>query len=167
MNSVSEGWLSPSELGQKIRLLRMKEGLSQEALGEAIEATGCSISGWENGTRYPDGFHRRRLAEKFGISEDELMMVPVEGQSEGKGFYRLRWACPLGAGKLIREELGKRRMTVTDLARKIGVRRETVYFWFRGKHIPLPETASRIEAALGLPEGSIAKGGNGNDDKDA
>jgi transcriptional regulator with XRE-family HTH domain len=47
--------------------------------------------------------------------------------------------------KRLREQKG---MTVTGLARKIGVSRMTVYHWENGTFIPTEENAWRLEACL-------------------
>ena len=60
------------DLGQKIRQLRRKAGLTQEQLAEKLGIGGQSVSKWENAASMPDITLLPLLAETFGISIDDL-----------------------------------------------------------------------------------------------
>lgn len=61
------------ELGARIRELRNKRGLTQSQLGDMINVTKASISGYENGTRNPDKETLIKLADIFHVSTDYLL----------------------------------------------------------------------------------------------
>ena len=59
-------------LGEKISMLRKKEGISQEKLAEIIGVSRQAVTKWENKNANPDTENLIRLAEFFGVSLDEL-----------------------------------------------------------------------------------------------
>jgi len=59
------------ELGERIRELRKKKGVTQDALAAAIGVSSQAVSKWENGGA-PDTFTLPLLADYFEISIDEL-----------------------------------------------------------------------------------------------
>lgn len=59
-------------LGERIRALRLRDGRSQEALGQALGVTAQAVSRWEKGICYPDMELIPSLANCFGVSIDEL-----------------------------------------------------------------------------------------------
>jgi transcriptional regulator with XRE-family HTH domain len=59
-------------LGEKISMLRKKEGISQEKLAEVIGVSRQAVTKWENRNANPDTENLIRLAEFFGVSLDEL-----------------------------------------------------------------------------------------------
>ncbi|MBQ7715661.1 MAG: helix-turn-helix transcriptional regulator [Clostridia bacterium] len=66
-------------IGENIRALRTKKGVTQEQLSEVIGVTCAAVSKWERGETYPDITLIFPLAYYFGVSVDELM-----GYNEGK-----------------------------------------------------------------------------------
>lgn len=60
-------------LGQNIKRLRLKEGLTQEQLAARLHLSGQAISKWENETALPDITTLPLLADCFGVTIDELM----------------------------------------------------------------------------------------------
>ena len=63
----------PSDLGNTIRELRVKSGLSQQQLAAKIWVNRTTITNWETGRRIPDVIMLRRLADIFGIHVSTLM----------------------------------------------------------------------------------------------
>ncbi len=61
------------DLSEKIRLLRMKKGLSQEELAEQIGVSRQSVSKWESGQTSPEISKLMKMANVFEISTDELL----------------------------------------------------------------------------------------------
>lgn len=59
-------------IGQKIKELREKKGLSQDELADKIKVTGSSISLWELGSTNPKGKNLIKLASFFGVDADSL-----------------------------------------------------------------------------------------------
>lgn len=66
------------KLGQKIRKLRYKAGLTQEQLAEKLGIGPQAVSKWENAASMPDIATLPLLAEAFGVSIDELFDLSSE-----------------------------------------------------------------------------------------
>ena len=66
------------EFGKKIRQLRFKAGLTQEQLAEQLGLGAQAVSKWETGAAMPDITLLPRLAERFGVSIDELFDLSAE-----------------------------------------------------------------------------------------
>lgn len=60
-------------LSEKIRELRKRSGLSQEALAECIDVSRQAVSKWELGSAVPTADKLVELADFFGVSLDFLM----------------------------------------------------------------------------------------------
>ena len=65
------------KLGQRIRQLRYKAGLTQEQLAEKLGVGPQSVSKWETATSMPDIATLPLLAETFGVSIDDLFDLSV------------------------------------------------------------------------------------------
>ncbi|MBR5948812.1 MAG: helix-turn-helix transcriptional regulator [Clostridia bacterium] len=59
-------------LGERIKLLRLRDGRTQEALAGELGITAQAVSRWENGNGYPDIELIPSIANCFGVSIDEL-----------------------------------------------------------------------------------------------
>lgn len=70
MNSIN--------IGNKIRELRKKRGITQEVLAFALSVTPQSVSKWESGLTYPDMTMIPVLAEYFEVSLDTLFDYDVK-----------------------------------------------------------------------------------------
>lgn len=66
------------EIGNKIKQLRYKSGLTQEQLAEKIGVSAQSVSKWENSITMPDITLLPLLAEEFGVSIDDLFDLTTE-----------------------------------------------------------------------------------------
>lgn len=66
------------ELGNKIKRLRYKMGITQEQLAERLGVSPQSVSKWENAVSMPDITLLPGIAEAFGVSIDELFDLTVE-----------------------------------------------------------------------------------------
>ena len=66
------------KIGNKIRQMRIKSGLTQEQLALKLGISGQSVSKWENEITMPDITLLPDIAEAFGISIDELFDLTVE-----------------------------------------------------------------------------------------
>lgn len=56
----------------KIRFLRQKQGLSQQALGELLGVSATAVHKWEHGQSQPDIPALKKMSAIFGVSIDEL-----------------------------------------------------------------------------------------------
>ena len=68
-------------LGLRIQALRKKQGLSQEALGEALGVSRQAISKWEGDQTIPELDKLTAMAALFGVTLDYL----VRGEEGGGG----------------------------------------------------------------------------------
>ena len=62
------------EIGRRVQALRVKSGLSQEALAEHLGVTRQSVSKWELGQALPDTEKIVLLSRLFGVSTDWLLL---------------------------------------------------------------------------------------------
>ena len=70
------------ELGKRIKNLRAKRGITQEALAGALGVTAQTVSKWENEITMPDIALLPELSIFFGITIDELFSLSAENQME-------------------------------------------------------------------------------------
>lgn len=66
------------DIGNKIKQLRYKSGLTQEQLASKLGISPQSVSKWETAVSMPDIMLLPLLAEEFGVSVDELFDLTVE-----------------------------------------------------------------------------------------
>ena len=62
-----------SKLGQNLKRIRTKKGMSQGDIARALEVHRAYISGIENGKRNPTLATIKKLADALGVSADELL----------------------------------------------------------------------------------------------
>lgn len=70
------------QLGEILKDLRKKRGLTQSELAEVFSVTSQSVSRWETGQSYPDIEQLPMIAEYFDVTVDELM--GRDGQTKRK-----------------------------------------------------------------------------------
>lgn len=93
------------ELGKHVKEHRVRLGMSQEQLVEAIFVSRQTISNWETDRTYPDVQSLLLLSSLFGVSVDELIKGDVMEMkavltAEAKRMNRLGWTmavCGVGA----------------------------------------------------------------------
>ena len=61
----------------RLRALRLKSGLSQEALARQLGVSAQSVSNWENAANWPEAALILPLARQLGVSADELLTEPT------------------------------------------------------------------------------------------
>ncbi|WP_443662796.1 helix-turn-helix domain-containing protein [Dysosmobacter sp.] len=69
---------------EKLVRLRRREGLSQEALAEALGVSRQAISRWEQGTALPDGAKLLPCARYFGVRVDWLLDEQQEWEDQAE-----------------------------------------------------------------------------------
>lgn len=65
-------------LGNNIKQLRIKSGLTQEQLASRIGVSAQSISKWETGSTMPDITLLPIISSEFGVTIDELFNITIE-----------------------------------------------------------------------------------------
>ncbi len=73
-------------LGEKIKFLRTKEGITQEAMAERLNVSRSAIAKWEAGNGTPEISNLKMISQMFAISLDELLGDACEtddGSQEG------------------------------------------------------------------------------------
>lgn len=68
----------------RVREERLRRGWSQNHLAALTRIGQADISAIENGRRYPGAGWRRRLAQVFGVPEEELFGGGAAAAAEGK-----------------------------------------------------------------------------------
>lgn len=66
------------DLGNKIKVLRLRAGVTQEMLAKALEVSFQTISKWENSVCAPDISMLPKLSIYFGVTIDELFDLTTE-----------------------------------------------------------------------------------------
>lgn len=79
------------ELGNKIKTLRLKAGLTQEMLAEELGVSFQTISKWENSICAPDISMLPKLSVFFGVTIDELFDLTIEQR-----LYRIEKMIEMG-----------------------------------------------------------------------
>lgn len=69
-------------IGERIKELRKKEGLSQEQFAEKLTVSRAAVAKWENDNGVPDIENLKHLSELFDISLDVLLDNSVHGKSK-------------------------------------------------------------------------------------
>ncbi|MFK4568133.1 helix-turn-helix domain-containing protein [Enterococcus sp. UD-01] len=59
--------------GYRLKMLRTSKKMTQTELGNILNVTKSSISGYENGTRFPDQESLVKIADYFDVTTDYLL----------------------------------------------------------------------------------------------
>lgn len=71
------------KIGENIRVLRLREGLTQEQVAQRLGVTYQAVSKWENGTNTPDISLLPEIASLFGVTIDALFSQDAASPLEG------------------------------------------------------------------------------------
>ncbi len=77
----------------KLRTLRQRAGLSQEALAARLGVSAQSVSKWENTANWPEAALILPLARLLGVSADELLTVPTSREEWEKRWQEIVGEC--------------------------------------------------------------------------
>ncbi len=83
-------------LGENLKVLRHKKGITQESLANYLGVSFQSVSKWERGLTYPDITFLPAISQFFGVSTDELLGVNKIADEEEilrclEDYDNLRW----------------------------------------------------------------------------
>lgn len=76
---------------EKLVRLRKREGLSQEALAEALRVSRQAVSRWETNESLPDTEKVMQLCRILGVSADELLLDKTPGPAASRLPRWRRW----------------------------------------------------------------------------
>ena len=86
-------------IGERIRLLRLEAGMTQEQLAEAADLTPQFVGQLERGNRMPRLDSLARLAHVFGVSPVQML----QGEDEEAGIIALLEDCSAAERSVILE----------------------------------------------------------------
>lgn len=72
--------------GEKLRTLRMKEGLSQEKVAEIVGMSQQSVGSWEMGINWPNLTDLPVLARLYNCSVGDLVPDPLDDDIIPQGY---------------------------------------------------------------------------------
>ena len=95
--------------GEKLQTLRAREGLSQDALAEALDVSRQAVSKWERDEAMPEAEKIVRISRRFGVTTDYLLLedaperpasrtIPEPGEVWRKYGFLLGWALAVWGG---------------------------------------------------------------------
>jgi transcriptional regulator with XRE-family HTH domain len=140
-----------SELAQALVAWRDEKGLSRPAAARRLGVAHTTLRSWEVGAVCPQPLQLRLLAQAFGTDTDAVRLLA--------GPDRIRTARTSGghdAAPLCRARLAAG-LTMTQLARKVGVNPATVSRWENGLRTPSPVARVRLQSALRLTPRGIRR----------
>lgn len=99
-------------IGNKIKELRKKRGLTQEQLAETIGISFQAVSKWETNIALPDVTLIPKIAGFFGVTTDELFNFSLKEIEEDvmticKNAYKFRESDPVKSREILEEGLKK------------------------------------------------------------
>ena len=93
-------------IGEVIRELRKRDGITQEKLAESLGVSFQSVSRWENGQAWPDVTLVPLLARYFRVSTDTLFDMENQESAEREEYFNTTYAQYRKEGRLaLRREL--------------------------------------------------------------
>jgi len=78
----------------RLRQLRIAQGLTQAVLAEKLSCSAGNISKWENGLSYPEIASFKRICDYFKVPEDWLLESPIKDQGDTPSFFRSQVSTP-------------------------------------------------------------------------
>jgi transcriptional regulator with XRE-family HTH domain len=114
-------------LGQKLKEIRKKFGLSQENLAEIMNVSRQAITKWENDNGLPDVSNLQELSKVFGITVDYLL-----NDENGLPALSMR--------KELDKEKYKNKLTMyTEVLKEYYPEPYEIYYLIRDKKLTIPE----------------------------
>lgn len=75
-----------NSIGEAIKYLRAKRGMSQDALAETVGVSRQAISNWENGKTQPDADTLAKLGALFDVSVDSIIKNDISEKKPVRKF---------------------------------------------------------------------------------
>src|SRR5215218_2661864 len=83
-NPQSSGAVAPTELGPRLRAIRLRQGIGLRELARRLELSPSSISQIETGKIRPSVSTLYALASEFGVTVDEMFNDPAFVHDAGR-----------------------------------------------------------------------------------
>lgn len=135
---------------EKLKVLRKKEGLTQQEVADLVHVDRVRITNWENGKREPNFENLSMLACIFDVSIDFLLSEYLEISKEA--YLKLKEEKKNLFSVRLKELRLKKGLTQTELGEKVGVKQNTFTNWENGKREPsfenLVKLADLLEVSL-------------------
>ncbi|MBQ8332918.1 MAG: helix-turn-helix transcriptional regulator [Clostridia bacterium] len=126
-------------IGENIRKLRMREGVTQEKLAEYLGITYQAISKWENNAGLPDISLIVPLSNFFGVSPDVLFGYTAQAEQDDVKQYMAQSAELMKNGR-VREDLALWRCAAAKYPRSYEcLSRLMCALFYTGNAVLLPE----------------------------
>lgn len=91
------------------------------------------------------GKEPRRKLPPAGIDKDD----------EHRPDYSRRYLTREEFGRRLKEHLDKRGWSQSDLARRVDMRRDSIHYYVKGKHLPTSASLERLAKGLGVTSESL------------
>lgn len=123
--SVAKGADASSELGPRLRAIRLSRGLSLRALARRLDLSPSSISQIETGKMQPSVRTLYAFVSEFGVTVDEVLFDQAQPASDGASASVAESSAALaGPGLSVQRAAGRPAITLNS-----GVTWERLMFW--------------------------------------
>lgn len=127
---------------EKLKMLRKKEGFTQQEVADLVHVDRVRITNWENGKREPNFENLSMLACIFDVSIDFLLSENLEVSKERYLKFKKEKKKVFSARlKELRLQHG---ISQEELAEQIGIKRNSYSDWENGKCKPSYEKLEKI-----------------------
>lgn len=135
---------------EKLKMLRKKEGLTQQEVAELVHVERGVYTNWELGNRNPNYENLSMLVCIFDVSLDYLLGDYLEISKER--YLKIKESYLMKTSNVFPQRLKelrlKKGLTQTELGEKVGVKQSTFTNWENGKREPNFETIIKIADLL-------------------
>ena len=143
-------------LVNEMKHYRLMNNMTQREFAVAINVPYSSVVKWETGRIMPDIEALIKTAKIFNVTEMDLL-YPNENIEENSQDISIKQKRRTSQKTV--EEIKRRRlfigMTQGELAQKIDVSRQSIYYWESGLRRPKKELLPKIAEALGCTEADL------------
>lgn len=135
---------------EKLKMLRKKRGLTQQEVAHFLGTVQAVYSKWERGVYEPNYENLSMLVCIFDVSLDYLLSDYLEKSKER--YLKIKESELMKTSNIFPQRLKelrlKKRLTQTELGKKLGVKQSTFTNWENGKREPNFETLIKLADLL-------------------
>lgn len=133
---------------EKLKVLRKKQGLTQNSLSNMLNISQGAYANWESGKRQPSYEILSMLACIFDVSIDFLLSEYIEISKERLLKLKAEREKMKVFPKRLKELRKKKKLTQIELGEKVGVKQSAYGKWENGKCEPNLETLLKLASIL-------------------